>query len=146
MKHNSHIVTHISWSIIALINTIAIFDMETKPPHLTLPCNVILPIIYDEKCLNNTIKSALILKQTCKHFNTMLSPETIGNFCKGYDIVEKNNTITALLKKMHPKNYWQLRHKALILIHAGAHDEDLTKPLFQQPTPLLKHAIDCCKR
>ena len=39
-----------------------------------------------EKALKNHIKNFMKCVQTCKHFNRLLTGETIGHLCKNYPV------------------------------------------------------------
>lgn len=57
------------------------------------------------------------LKAMCKHLNNTLTYETIGNFCKNYDLATRNTVFLNILKRSCDKN---IRLPILSLDHAGA--------------------------
>jgi hypothetical protein len=95
----------------------------------------VVPMIYEEKSLEDAVKTSLSLSATCKYLNTILSTNVIGKSCKHYDITEKNNVMKKLLLSMNDETYWYKRRAAFILVCAGA---DNTADEFY---PLLRRAI-----
>jgi len=74
------------------------------------------------QALKNSIKNLIQLKSTCKRFNNLLTAETIGNFCKDYDLAAKNKLLSNLDLILF---YEKKRQSVLILICAGA-DPNIT--------------------
>ena len=113
-------------------------EVETKKfGLLDLPQELVL-YSCDRESLENTIKNALLLKNTCTYFHTLLSPTDVGKFCKSRDITEKNQEMKKLLSFMYDENYWNIRNAALMLVHAGADNAAGDYQGFS----LLKNAID----
>jgi len=80
------------------------------------------------KALNKSIKSFIGLKAVCKNFNTSLTCETIGELCKWYAQIDKNNALQNIMGGMaffDNHLYTKNRLPALILICAKADHEKL---------------------
>jgi hypothetical protein len=86
-------------------------------------CDGLISIFYDKKCLEDTIKAALNVRSTCKHYHAKISPVEIGKLCKHYDAEEKNKLMKKLLESMNDFSYRNKRQAAFLLTYAGADDQ-----------------------
>lgn len=76
---------------------------------------------YDPaQALEKSIKTFIALSTISKHFNALLTCETIGELCKNYSRTNKKKVLKKIMKNMHISNYNAKRFPALILICAGA--------------------------
>ncbi len=66
-----------------------------------------------------TIQNFKRLGITCKKFNTLLTPEAMGNLCKDYMQSDKDQALREILEWIN-SFYKSHRPRALILIYAGA--------------------------
>jgi len=107
---------------------------------LSLPDKVFHFIISQSidttKPLKDIIKPLLLLRTTCKYFNTEQFLITIGKACHNYPLTEKNKAMKMLLKRMNDNNYTNRRAAALLLTYTGA-DNDAYKA-----DPLLYRAVN----
>src|SRR6202008_2244102 len=95
-----------------------LFNAGILPTDVRLViCEELVSVFYDGRCLEDTIKAALVLSATCRHYNNMVMN---GMFCKNYDIAEKNRVMKKLLSDMSNTTYWNKRRAVIILVHAGA--------------------------
>jgi hypothetical protein len=107
---------------------------------ITLPYEILEPVVSQINPLEDGIKSALALRTTCKHFYT-LPLEHFGKAYQHHNKTEKNAILKNVLLNMNDKNYWNRRCGALMLIHAGAdNNADEGYPLLQKA--ILKNDTD----
>ncbi len=74
-----------------------------------------------KRLLKNSIKNCMKLSTTCKKFNLLLNPKTIGQFHKSYDIDAKVH----LIKDLYYPTYSKCRLPISILVYADAKYERL---------------------
>ena len=99
-------------------------EYNQKNPLMRLPNNALEQILSychtdktdTQESLKNNIKNFIQLQATCKGFKNILTYETIGKFCKDYDLTVKNTTLKQLISNTDTFN----RFPALILVCAGA--------------------------